>query len=136
MPLLREVDAGADAALARYARIAREEDSYLNDVARQALKVARRDDGDLDTRSLGGEHLAIQRRIVRLWLEALGAPVEVALERIEAVLAAAGEKRGERRIEIGAGWTVLTDGRTASAAPPATSPRTMDSTSQVNEEAQ
>jgi tRNA(Ile)-lysidine synthase len=118
MPMLRAIDPGADAALARYARIAREEDALLSDLARRVLNDATRDDGALDIEPLLREHLAVQRRVVRAWLGRSGAPSGLGLERIDAVLDAASEKRGERLIEIGEGWSVSADGRTLFAVPP------------------
>jgi tRNA(Ile)-lysidine synthase len=136
MPMLRAIDPGADAALARYARIARDEDALLSDLARRALSAATRDDGGLDIGPLGGEHLAVQRRVVRSWLDGLGAPAGLALDRIDAVLVAAGEKRGERLIEIGEGWSVLTDGRALAAVAPARQRQDNEGTYPDDEEAQ
>ncbi len=135
LPALRAIDPGADAALARYARIAREENDLLEELALSALVKATRDNGALDAGTLAREHLAIQRRVVRSWLNRLGAPTDLTLDRIEAVLSAAREKRGERAIEIGDGWSVLTDGLTLSAVPPANQTRENQGTNQTTEEA-
>lgn len=106
LPMLRAIDSGADAALARYARVAGEEDSLLRVFAENARIRSTRADGRLDIETLTGEHLAVQRRVVRAWLEQSGATGELSLERVDSVLAAASERRGNSRIEIGDGWTV------------------------------
>ncbi|MEA2512037.1 MAG: tRNA(Ile)-lysidine synthase [Thermomicrobiales bacterium] len=115
LPLLQTIIPGADAALARYARIAREEDVLLNDLAERTLRGVVRDEGTLDGRALSDEALPIQRRVVQLWLEGIAPGMEFALDRVDAILAAAHNRQGDRRIEVGENLTVYVTGDRLSA---------------------
>lgn len=118
LPLLRDVSPGADAALARYARIASAEDALLDDQARRALSRVRRFGPTLDARALSDEQPAVRRRVVLAWLHGFGVGDELSFDRIDAVLDAAARGRGGCKIEIGAGWAVVvTDGALAVRGP-------------------
>jgi hypothetical protein len=79
-----------------------DEDAFLEVIAATAL-------GDVETvdrESLRSQPLVIQRRMIRIWLKRHVGEVEVSRDRIEAVIAAASERRGPKTIEIGGGWSV------------------------------
>jgi len=97
VPLLEELRPGAVEGLARFARLAADDDKLLDAVAAAELGRRRAPDRTIDwhdppARSLG-------RRVLRL---ALGEPAPAA-ERIEALLDAAEGTRGGVRIELGGG---------------------------------
>jgi tRNA(Ile)-lysidine synthetase-like protein len=134
MPLLQSISPGADAALARYARIARAEDGVLEAMSDQALARAARVDSTLSMRALSEEHPAIRRRVVLAWLRGFGVPDEVALERIDGVLDAVERRRGGCRIEIGGGWSVLVGRGALSVRAPAEDNDDGDGTTGTGEE--
>jgi tRNA(Ile)-lysidine synthase len=97
LPLLEELRPGATEQLARFSRLAADDDDLLDALAAAELAQRRQTDGTLDwrdppTRALG-------RRVLRL---AVGESAPSA-ERIEALLDAAEGPRGGLRIELGGG---------------------------------
>ena len=105
IPLLRSFNPRSNEALGRMADLLAEDQTFLEQVAADALAEVRLE-ADLDARLLHAHPLAIRRRVLRLWLrERRG------LQRIEAVHLAAIEKliaqgRGGRTIELPGGWQV------------------------------
>ncbi len=97
VPLLEELRSGAVEALARFARLAADDDDLLDAVAAAELGRRRATDGSLDWHDPPGR--ALGRRALRL---AIGAPAPPA-ERIEALLDAAEGQRGGVSIELGGG---------------------------------
>ncbi|HEY1372924.1 MAG TPA: tRNA lysidine(34) synthetase TilS [Candidatus Binatia bacterium] len=87
IPRLKEkIDSAVPARLARLAEIIRDEDDVLERLARERLAQTTRA-GDLLREPLMAEPRALQRRIVRLWLEEhLGSMKRIGFDHIEAVL--------------------------------------------------
>lgn len=107
LPLLAEISVGATVALGRFASLVAADDDYLDGVAVQMLESVGGPSGGLSAGRLLSEHVAIQRRVVRLWLASrIGGGVEIGQNRIEAVLALARSGAGNRWVEIGGGWGV------------------------------
>ena len=106
LPALEHHFPRAAAALARYAALAAEDDRALEDVALSTLDEVIDQGGLLATAPLRVKPLAIQRRVIRLWLAEITGSSGFTAERTDAVLALAGAKQGGQAIEIGEGWTV------------------------------
>jgi tRNA(Ile)-lysidine synthetase-like protein len=120
MPAIARVFPTGAAALGRYARIAAEEDRYLDAVAERALAQATTTEGTLDWDFQGGDDPAIGRRVVVKWLRREGVQCELGLDRIEAVMRAASRTGPRRRVEICHGYSVeVTVGRLRLARPAA-----------------
>ena len=86
LPALAEAS-GRDpvAAMARLARIAREEDAFLDGIARDALGEIRQSADSLDLAGLRALPVAIARRVVLLWLGSLS-PSTPGFREVEAAL--------------------------------------------------
>jgi tRNA(Ile)-lysidine synthetase-like protein len=106
LPRVEECVPGATAALARFAELAAEDDLLLDNLADVALPDVVASDGALHAAALLRQPLALQRRIVRRWLEATLPPVTLSMERTEAVLGLARSRGGNGGIEIGGRWTI------------------------------
>ena len=106
LPVLETHFPGAGAALARYAALAAEDDRGLQALALAALREGVDPGGRLAVTSLRAQPLAIQRRMVRGWLEDATDSSWLSAERTEAVLLLARSGGGGAVIEIGEGWTV------------------------------
>lgn len=104
LPAIDAVFPGAATTIARFAEVARVDDKALDALAASWIEGHVRADG-LDRAALGAVHRGIGRRVVRRWIAAHADPIEVSLERIDAVLDAVARGAG-RRIEIGGGWRV------------------------------
>jgi tRNA(Ile)-lysidine synthase len=110
MPILESIAPGASGALARYARVARDEDGLVSELAAEAYYRVVQADGTIDAAGLRQEHLAIRRRVMRHWIRVRTGREEISLNRIEAVLAAVGRDGESRAIEVGEGWHVVVAG--------------------------
>jgi tRNA(Ile)-lysidine synthase len=97
LPMMESLRHGAIEALMRFGRLAAEDDELLDLIAAGELARRRSDDGAIDWRDPPAR--ALGRRVLRL---AIGEPAP-ALERIEALVAAAEGPRGGLRIELGRG---------------------------------
>ena len=97
LPLMESLRPGAVEGLARFARLAADDDDHLDVLAAADLARRRAGDATLDWR--GPPARALGRRVVRL---AVGDPAPSA-ERIEALLDAAEGPRGGLTIELGGG---------------------------------
>ena len=97
LPLLEDLRPGAVERIARYSRLAGEDDALLDDLAAAELERRREPDGTIAWRD--PPPAALARRVLRL---AVGEPAP-SVERIEALLAAAAGDRGGLRIELGGG---------------------------------
>jgi tRNA(Ile)-lysidine synthase len=97
LPLLEALRPGAAEQLARFSRLAADDDDLLDAVAAAELARRRQSNGALDWRDPPGR--ALGRRLLRL---AIGEPVPPA-ERVEALLDAAEGPRGGLTIELGGG---------------------------------
>jgi tRNA(Ile)-lysidine synthase len=105
-PLLETHFPGATAALARYASLAAADDGLLDQLAAAALAGAVDREGMLDAVAVVSHPVALQRRMVRLWLSQATGAAAASANRVEAVLALARANAGGRLAEIGEGWTV------------------------------
>lgn len=106
LPLLEARFPGAQEALARYARLAAEDDALLEELAAAALAESVDPGGLLDAERLSELPVALQRRVVRRWLRMATEADSFSAERTEAILNLAGRGAGGVMIEIGDGWTV------------------------------
>jgi tRNA(Ile)-lysidine synthase len=97
LPLLDALRPGAVEGLARFSRLAADDDELLDAIAAAELTRRRSPDGSIDWRD--PPVAALGRRVLRL---AIGDPAPSA-ERIEAVLAAAAGERGGVTLELGGG---------------------------------
>jgi tRNA(Ile)-lysidine synthase len=105
MPLLDELRPGAVERIARFSRLAGDDDAMLDRLASAELERRRVEGGEIDWRDPPPRALA--RRVLRL---AVGDPPPN-VERIEALLDAAGGDRGGLRIELGGGRVASVSGR-------------------------
>jgi tRNA(Ile)-lysidine synthase len=106
LPLLETHFPGAATALARYAALAGEDDRALQALALPILRAGVDPGGRLAAASLRTQPLAIQRRVIRGWLEEAMNSSWLSAERTDAVLLLAQSDRGGAALEIGEGWTV------------------------------
>ena len=106
LPLLEAIAPGAAAALARFGRLAADDDAVLERVAATALARAATPDGGLRAVALGQEPRAVARRVVRRWLNDRARGSVPTADRVDAVLALAARGEGQRYVEIGEGWSV------------------------------
>lgn len=97
IPLLENLRPGVVERIARYSRLARDDDALLDELA--AAELARRRDSGSRIDWHDPPAPALGRRVLRL---AIGDPAPSA-ERLEALLEAAGGARGGLRIELGGG---------------------------------
>jgi tRNA(Ile)-lysidine synthase len=104
LPAMERLNPGAVEALARFGRLAADDDDLLNTLAAAEL-ARRRGAKGIDWRDSPGR--ALGRRILRL---AIGEPPPSA-ERVEALLDAAEGPRGGRTIELGSGRLARVGGR-------------------------
>jgi tRNA(Ile)-lysidine synthase len=108
LPLLESISPGSSAALARFAELVSTEDSYLDDLASDALNRVRAKPNALTRQGLLAEPQALQRRALRRWLDDL-AIADLSLDRIDAVIRAAVQYREPARIEISGKAVVVVD---------------------------
>jgi tRNA(Ile)-lysidine synthase len=121
LPALETYFPGAAAALARYAALAAEDDRALQALALPVLREGVDPGGRLAVAALRAQPSAIQRRLIRSWLEDVTNASWLSAERTDAVLQLAQAGPSGAALEIGEGWTVflergmLRTGRTASS---------------------
>jgi tRNA(Ile)-lysidine synthase len=106
LPRLEERFPGAVASLSRYAKLAAEDDRVLADLAAELLVDAVDSSGTLQAAKLREQPLAMRRRMVRQWLEAMIGSAMLAANRTDAIVELAGARRGGRAVEVGEGWMV------------------------------
>ena len=106
LPVLESHVPGAEAALARYATLAAEDDCALEAIALSLLGEAVDPGGRLATAFLRAQTPAIQRRVIRRWLVRSTGVTMLSAERTDSVVALAQSGRGGATLEIGEGWTV------------------------------
>jgi tRNA(Ile)-lysidine synthase len=106
LPVLETCFPGAEAALARYATLAAEDDRVLEALSFSLLKEGVDPGGRLATAPLATQPMAIQRRVIRRWLAETTDASWLSAERTDAVLQLAQSGRGGAALEIGEGWTV------------------------------
>ena len=105
LPCLEAVSPGAAEALVRFGRLAADDDALLELLAEQRAAQCLVDD-HVDTRALGRESVALQRRLIRRWLSDRDASAQLTAERVEAVRRLALSGRGRSTVEIGGGKLV------------------------------
>ncbi len=105
-PVLETHFPGAASALARYAALAAEDDRALQALALPVLRAAVDPGGRLVAASLRGQPPAVQRRVIRGWLEEATNANWLSAERTDAVLLLAQSRQSGPALEIGEGWTV------------------------------
>jgi len=110
LPLLEQMRPGTVSGLARFSRLAADDDDLLDAVAAGELARRRMPDGSIDWRD--PPVAALGRRVLRL---ALGDPAPSA-ERIDALIAAAEGERGGLTVELGGGRIASVRKRTISFA--------------------
>jgi tRNA(Ile)-lysidine synthase len=108
LPLLEEMRPGTLAGLARFSRLAADDDDLLDAVAAGELARRRAADGSIDWRDPPAA--ALGRRVLRL---AIGDPAPSA-GRIDALIAAAEGERGGVTVELGGGRSASVRQRTIS----------------------
>jgi tRNA(Ile)-lysidine synthase len=106
LPILEAYFPGAEAALARYATLAAEDDRVLEALSFSLLREGVDPGGRLATAPLATQPMAIQRRVIRRWLAETTDASWLSAERTDAVLQLAQSGRGGAALEIGEGWTV------------------------------
>jgi tRNA(Ile)-lysidine synthase len=95
--------------LNRSARVLREEDRWLNNIAKSELSQCRAAGGGraLCVGSLADRDPALRRRVLRRWLSAAGVPVEqlgfCSIDRVESLVT---REKGAGKVEVGGRWTV------------------------------
>lgn len=106
LPLLeREFGAGVKEAVRRTADIFGEEDRLLEEMAARVTRRLQQGE-QLTVTDLMLEDVALQRRIVRRWLQYHMPLNTLTLERVEAVLWLASESAGTSRVDVGGGNSV------------------------------
>jgi tRNA(Ile)-lysidine synthase len=109
LPVLCDINSGAVINIARSTQILRDENKLLSSIVESRMSHFASLDV-LDGAELSREPMAIQRRIIRLWVrEATG--LELTFDRTEAVREVAVAGTGNVVLEIGEGWTARQDKR-------------------------
>jgi tRNA(Ile)-lysidine synthase len=106
LPVLESFVPGAEAALARYAALAAEDDRALEAIAVRLLGEGVDPGGRLAAALVRAQSLAIQRRVIRRWLATTTDLSSLSAERTDAILLLAQSRSGGKALEIGEGWTV------------------------------
>jgi tRNA(Ile)-lysidine synthetase-like protein len=106
LPVLEMYFPGAATALARYAALAADDDRALQELAIPVMRAGVDPGGRLAVASLRPHSPAIQRRVVRSWVEETTNANWLSAERTDAVLLLASSRRSGPALEIGEGWTV------------------------------
>ena len=106
LPVLETYFPGASTALARYAALAADDDRALQELAIPVMRAGVDPGGRLAVASLRAHPPAIQRRVVRSWVEETTNANWLSAERTDAVLLLARSRRSGPALEIGEGWTV------------------------------
>jgi tRNA(Ile)-lysidine synthase len=106
LPMLQSFVPGAEAALARYAALAAEDDRALEAIAVRLLGEGVDPGGRLAAALVRAQSLAIQRRVIRRWLATTTDLSSLSAERTDAILLLAQSRSGGKALEIGEGWTV------------------------------
>jgi tRNA(Ile)-lysidine synthase len=101
MPRLERHVPGAAAALARFAALAADDDEALNAMSAAALAEAVTASGDLRRSRVLAQPRAVQRRMIRRWLQQSSRITLVTAERTDAMLALLARGEPGKRLEIG-----------------------------------
>jgi tRNA(Ile)-lysidine synthase len=106
LPVLESLIPGAEAALARYAALAAEDDRALEAIAVRLLGEGVDPGGRLAAAPVRAQSVAIQRRVIRRWLAETTDLSSLSAERTDAILLLAQLRSRGKALEIGEGWTV------------------------------
>lgn len=108
LPRLRaRLDLNLDERLARTADLVRDDEALLDMITRERLGRATRA-GELVGSAVVGEHKAIQRRLIRLWLEqAKGDLRAVGFDHVDAILDFITRGPPQGRLSIPGGWEIV-----------------------------
>ena len=112
LPVLeRELGPGVTEALARTARLLRDDADALDDVASEALARATADDGSLDTDLLRHEPAAVRRRVLRRTALEAGCPgTELFAVHVDALDALVTDWRGQVGVDLPGGLRATRQG--------------------------
>ncbi|MGC4107050.1 MAG: tRNA lysidine(34) synthetase TilS [Thermomicrobiales bacterium] len=103
LPVLEDVVPGAEGNLAALAQRAADDNDALDGIALLGLREG---EGRLARDMMMAHPVAIQRRMVRCWVAANAADVDLTFDRTEAVRLLLVRNDGGKVVEIGAGWRV------------------------------
>ncbi len=107
VPRLDDLSPGATESIGRFVALAAADDDFLGTLASAALREVTDPSNRISTASLQALHPAMRRRVVRSWIESIvPGGVEIGFDRIEAVRRLANQRRGNKTIQLGAGWVV------------------------------
>jgi tRNA(Ile)-lysidine synthase len=103
LPLIEEIAPGAAGRLVGFADLAREDEAALDDISAMSVELW----GDsLVWRRLASAPLAVQRRVVRLWLTEFTEVENVTSDRVNAVVEMANKGVDYKRVDLGDGWRI------------------------------
>lgn len=117
LPEVERTFPAAVEALNRFAKIAAEESDLLDVIAGSALMAATDPSRRLSRLALAAQPIAIARRVIRGWFEALGTGTELSLERVEAVRELAASDKDRWSVEVGGGFSVSGEGAVLAVRP-------------------
>jgi tRNA(Ile)-lysidine synthase len=117
LPEVERTFPAAVEALNRFARIAAEESDLLDVIAGSALVAASDPSRRLSRLALAAQPVAIARRVIRRWFDALRTGTELSLERVEAVRELAASDKDRWSVEVGGGFSVRGDGDLLAVGP-------------------
>jgi len=108
LPLLESrLNPSARKTLTRVAEIMRDEDAWIDTIARRKLSACMATEAELDVGTLKCEPIALRRRVLRLWLVSQGVPPERVdfdgVARIERLIA---HVAGSKKVAVGGAWVV------------------------------
>ena len=109
LPVLCDINPGVVINIARSTQILRDENALLSSIVESRISRLASFE-NLDGVQLSGEPIAIQRRIIRLWVKQTTG-LELTFDRTEAVRELAVTGTGNVVLEIGEGWTARQDKR-------------------------
>ena len=101
LPVLEGIVPGSVSALSRFADLAAEDDAALAAIAETALGSGVTDRGELRRTAIGARPLAVQRRMVRRWVQTGSGLTMLTAERTDAMLALLKYAEPGRRLELG-----------------------------------
>jgi tRNA(Ile)-lysidine synthetase-like protein len=115
LPATATVFPAALASLARFAEIAAEEDELVHELAMTAYRRLRNGDETLDLAEWMSIPIAIQRRVMLMWLRERSGTDGISFERVIAVTDLAQSSRFDSKIEVAAGCSALLIGKNLAA---------------------
>ncbi len=101
MPVVKEINPSVEDTLLAFRDILAEENKFMDAVSEELLKRVTDKEGNIDCKLLRGEHIALQRRVIKRWL---GLREFRKIEQVRKLLFKGG------RINIGGGREVISKG--------------------------